>query len=199
MSPNSKYIGSVIPQGFSHTWLNNSPSSCGKCKISPVLTMPRSENTHQWGMIYSHTWKHINVFCSVSCFVPLFPPFWMSYLQIYASNYKVIIVRYYCESSRQEAPLACRRRKTQRSQGSGQLLENPFLDGVRRAQTVLATAKRYHEEHEDAKGGHQKRHGHMLSTTMVYDSRKLPIYLITQGITQIGGKTVMKKCREECN
>ena len=89
------------------------------------------------------------------------------------------IVRYYCESSRQEAPPAYRRRNTQRSEGRGQLLVNPFLDGVRRAPTVPATAKRYREEHEDAKKGHQKRLGHTSVTTMVYDSRKLLIYLIT--------------------
>ena len=124
----------------------------------------------------------------MSCFVPLFPPFWMSYLFTnicFKLQSYYYIVRYYCENSRQEAPLAYRRRKTQRSQGRGQLLENLFLDCVRRAPTVPATAKRHREEHEDAKEGHQKRLGHTSGTTMVYDSRKLPIYLITGGIRQI--------------
>ena len=58
-------------------------------------------------------------------------------------------------------------RKTQRSQGIGQWLENPFLEGVRRAPTFPATAKRCRAEHVDVNKGHQKRLGHMSGITMV--------------------------------
>ena len=66
------------------------------------------------------------------------------------------IVRYYRESPSQEAPPAYHRRNIQRSQGIGQLFRIPILDGVRRAPTVPAIAKRYPEEHENANKGHQK-------------------------------------------
>lgn len=89
------------------------------------------------------------------------------------------IVRYYRESPSQEAPPAYQRRDIQRSQGIGQLLRIPFLDGVRRAPTVPATAKRYPEEHENANKGHQKRLGHTSGTTIVCDSRKFLIYFVT--------------------
>ena len=96
------------------------------------------------------------------------------------------IVGYYCESPSQEAPLAYQRQNTQRSQGIGQLFKNLFLDGMRRAPTVPATAKRYREEQEDANKGHQKRLGHTSGTTMVCDSRKVLIYLVTRGNRWVG-------------
>ena len=62
---------------------------------------------------------------------------------------------------------SCPMRKTQRSQGIGQWFENPILEGVRRAPTVPATAKRCRAEHVDANKGHQKRLGHTSGITMV--------------------------------
>ena len=62
---------------------------------------------------------------------------------------------------------SCPMRKTQRSQGIGQWFENPFLEGVRRAPTVPATAKRCGAEHVDVNKGHQKRLGHRSGITMV--------------------------------
>ena len=62
---------------------------------------------------------------------------------------------------------SCPMRKTQRSQGIGQWFENPFPEGVRRAPTVPARAKRCRTEHVDINKGHQKRLGHKLGITMV--------------------------------
>ena len=62
---------------------------------------------------------------------------------------------------------SCPMRKTQRSQGIGQWFENPILEGVRRAPTVPATAKRCRAEHVDVNKGHQKRLGHTSGITMV--------------------------------
>ena len=54
---------------------------------------------------------------------------------------------------------SCSMRKTQRSQRIGQWFENPFLEGVRGAPTVPATAKRCRAEDVDVNKSHQNALG----------------------------------------